>query len=606
MNCSAEGMTMISTVSIHPTTAYAIEVIERKRVAGHTETLACQRHLFDLARAGQLGKLAARVRKTFKNLPEKDTKYPYIFDEDKADRIIRWFALRCNHVEGPLAGKPIELLPFQKFDLGSIFGWVDKDTGYRRFEKAYIQEARKNGKTATLAGVANYMMVGDGEMSPSVYCAAVDRGQARLMYEAAMSMARSNRKTAKQLKIRDYKVSHVARGGRMIALSKDTRNKDGLNPSGAIIDEYHAHTTSEIYDLISSAWGQRAQALMVIITTAGMDVQGPCYREYEYCKQILREETTNERYFVMIREMDRGDDEHDPKNWIKANPLRAATPGGLKRLQQQHDEAFDSHDPAKVRTFRVKNLNIWVHGDEDSFMSEVPNWREKWDSLAISKKEFDELTKDRLCLVGVDLSKKIDLTGDGFVFALPDGRIAITAHGFMPEQGVIRHEQTDKIPYRDWALQGWLTITDGEVTDYSMVQAHIQDMEVEKGWSVYQLGYDPYNGTHFANEMSDLGYTCYEVRQGVQTLSEPTKQFREWVAQGKIVHDGSPLLTWCLANAKQVADNNENIKLSKKYANDTRRIDLLAAVIDALVQYQALVEQENSVYNTRGIITIGG
>lgn len=558
----------MNSISTHPTTIYAIEAVSGDRVVGTTERLACQRHLDDLKR--------------------QDTDaFPYIFDESSANRIFRWFRF-CKHVEGPLAGKRIELLPFQKFDLGSIFGWVHRDTGYRRFEKAYIQVARKNAKTTILAGVALYMMVGDNEASPSVYCAAVDRGQARLMYEAAKAMAEQSSDISKRLKIRDYRITHAQRGGRMMALSKDTRNKDGLNPSAAIIDEYHAHPTSEIYDLLWSAWGQRAQALMAIITTAGLDDQSPCHNEYEYCKLILNGDVVNDRYFVMIRELDKKDREHNPKIWIKANPLRAATPDGLARLQQQHDEAFDGIDPAKVRTFRVKQLNRWGHGTEDSYMAEVPDWMEKWDAAAISPKEFAALTKGLLCNVGEDLSKKIDLTADAFVFALDDERIAITARGFMPEASVKRHEKTDKVPYQYWANNGWLIVTPGDVTDYRSIEDHIHELEALHGYKVHELGFDPYNATQHANELIDQGYTCYEVRQGVQTLSEPTKLFREMLIQGKIVHDGSPLLKWCIGNAQQIVDSNENIKLSKKNASATKRIDLLAAVINALVRIESL------------------
>ncbi len=592
---------------MHPVTKYAVEVVQKKRVVGQAERLACLRHLTDLARAGQL---PPALKRQLKIKVKRDRKFPWRFDESKANRIYSWFEY-CKHLEGPLAGEPIELLPFQRFDLGCIFGWVDA-AGRRRFEKAFISEARKNGKTITLAGIALYLMVGDGEENPAVYTAAVDKDQARIMYKAALRMARKSPDIKSRLKIRDYEIGHRARGGQMRALSKDTTNKDGLNPSGAIIDEYHAHPTSEIYDLLWSAWGQRAQALMAIITTAGMDTESPCYKEYQYCKSILAGTIPNERYFVMIRELDPKDDEHNPKIWIKANPLRAATPAGLAKLQEQHDEAFGSLDPAKVRTFRVKNLNRWVHGTEDTFLGEYIT---KWDDLALPRDTFAELVKGQLCLVGVDLSKKIDLTADAFLFALPDGRVAITAHGFLPEEGVKHHEKTDRIPYRDWAREGWLTITEGDVTDYARIQDHIQAMEAGKyyltmdkaieaiekkeefqrtyGWKVFELCYDPYNATHFANEMMDQGYTCVEIRQGVRTLSEPTKLFRELVATGKLVHDGSPLLKWCAGNAVQVADSNENIKLSKENLGDTRRIDLLAAGIDALVRIQALREQVN-------------
>ncbi len=562
----------------HPCTQYALDVVGGQRLAGRAEMLACRRHLTDLERQGT-------------------EDFPWVFDEKKADRIYAWFGY-CKHVEGPLAGQPIKLEPFQLFDLGVIFGWVHCETRLRRFEKAFIEEARKQGKSTIMSGVALYLMCGDGEESPSVYCAAVDKNQARIIYRAAKAMAQKSPDIRKRLRIRDYEISHQTRGGQMVALSKETKNKDGLNPSGAIIDEYHAHPTSEIYDLLWSAWGQRAQALFLIITTAGFDMaQNPCHNEYEYGKRVLSGDTRNERYFVMIRELDPDDDEHDPKNWIKSNPLRASTPAGMKRLQEQHDEAFGSLDPAKIRNFRVKNLNIWMAQPEDNYLGELI---ERWDKLAVSREQFYRMTQGMACITGCDLSKKIDLTADGFVFALEDGVVGICAMGFMPEEGVRRHEKTDRVEYQAWANDGWVIVTEGDVTDYREITEHIHDMEAEHGWSVQELCYDPYNATQFANEMEEEGYTCIEIRQGVRTLSEPTKMFRDLVAQGKIVHDGSPLLKWCAQNAVVDTDNNENIKLSKKNASSAKRIDLLAAVIIALVRIQMLrdaQEYRNSVKN---------
>ena len=560
------------TSSIDPATLYALEVVEGRQVAGKLEILACKRHLDDLER-------------------QNDPGFSWRYDEEKAARIYKWFQY-CRHVEGPLTGQPITLEPFQAFDLGCIFGWVHKETGFRRFEKAYIQMARKNGKTTILAGVALYLMVGDKEYNPAVYCAAVDRSQARLMYEAGMAMGELSPDIGRRLRIRNYRIIHRTRKGKMMALSKDTKNKDGLNPSGAIIDEYHAHPTSEIYDLLWSAWGQRSQALMVIITTAGLDLESPCYSEYQYCKSILVGAVENERYFVSIRQLDKddseddkGDDEHDPENWIKANPLRAATPESIERLKQQHDEAFGSRDPQKIRTWRVKNLNVWLHAGEDSYMGE---WMEEWDRSAISREDFQHLTADRLSEVGLDLSMKIDLTASGRIFVLDDGRVAITAHGFMPRETVKKHEQTDRTPYWYWADEGHMTITEGEVTDYAAVQDYVLDMEIERGWKIHEICYDPYNATHLANDLMDMGYICIEIRQGVKTLSEPTKLFREMVASGQIIHDGNPLLRWCIANAIQVEDHNENIRVAKKSKGSSQRIDLLAAVLNAFVRYQAL------------------
>jgi phage terminase large subunit-like protein len=625
---------------MHTATQYALDAVEGRIMVGRWERLTCLRHVYDLARAGQLpGILAKRVEKaTTRPLPPKDPDWPWIFDEAQASFVsIEWFA-HLNHVEGTLAGQPIELIPAHVFDISMIFGWVSKhekvmrtngrQTGTRRFNKAFVTEARKNAKTTRGAGIGAYMMVGDMEASPSVYCTAVDRTQARVLYNYSATMARKSKDIRRRLRIGKYEMSHRQRGGEMKAFSGEVKNKDSFNPSCAFIDEYHAHPTSKLFDLMSTAQGQRAQPLMFTITTAGDDVESPCYKEYEYCKLIVEgsvsdkaEATKNERYFVIIREMDENDDEHNPSVWIKANPLRASTPKGLEKLQQQHDEAFGSGIAEKIRAFRVKNLNKWVHGNESSYMGlymigegAKPS---KWDQLAVSRESFLHLTHGLLCAVGVDLSKKIDLTALAYVFALQDGRVAVSAHGFMPEAAVDRHRQTDKIPYRDWAKAGWLTITQGDVTDYATLEEQIEaltgklipvdgETEAERelqrakllsyhyaalnGWQVYEIGYDPYNATHFKNRMDDKGYTTIEVRQTMPSLNEPTKLFRELVASGKLVHDGSPLLTWCVGNAQEIVDSKENIMISKKKSKDTRRVDLLAATLDGLFRIQPLQE----------------
>ena len=627
---------------MHPVTQYALDSVEGSIVTGRWERLACLRHLYDLARAGQLPAIAAKhvEKATTRPVPQRDPEWPWRFDEEQASFVsIEWFK-QLVHVEGQLAGQPIELIPAHVFEIGCLFGWVSKmekirrsngrETGLRRFNMAFVTEARKNAKTTRGAGIGLYMMVGDMETSPSVYCTAVDRKQARVLYNYSASMGDKSRDLRKRLHIGKFDMRHRTRGGEMTAFSGEIKNKDSFNPSCAFVDEYHAHPTSKLFDVMSNAQGQRAQSLIFAITTAGDDVESPCHQEYEYCKLILdgsvsdkADATKNENYFVMIREMDEHDDEHDPRNWIKSNPLRASTPKGLEKLKQQHDTAFGSKIPEKIRSFRIKNLNKWQHGTEHSYMGDFMigegSQQSKWEQCGVSREAFLEMTRGLLCVVGVDLSKKIDLTALGYVFALPNDRIGVTAHGFMPEGAVERHRKTDKIPYRDWAKAGWLTITQGDVTDYQSLIDQIQAIngklladeltsedEKEKkrvmtrllkyhyaalnGWQVHEIGYDPYNATHFKNELDDLGYTTIEVRQTMPNLNEPTKLFRDAVADGKLVHDGSPLLTWSVANAQEIVDTKENIMISKKNAGDTKRVDPLAAVLDALFRIQPLRE----------------
>lgn len=613
---------------MHAVTQYAIAAVSRTIIVGETERLACRRHLNDLARAGQL---AQKIKLQCDIRIAHDKSSPWRFDEKKADRVIEFFRY-LRHVEGFFAGEPIELIEAHKFDLGCLFGWVHKGTGIRRFKKAYIQVGKKNAKTTLLGGVCLYMMVGDGEQSPRVYTAAVDREQARLLFESARSMALESPDISKRLKIGNHKIVHRTRGGVFMPISKDSKNKQGRNPSCVVIDEYADHTTSIMVDVFDSAKGQRAQPLVpLIITTAGNDTESPCYSEYLYCKDILtgkiKDDRASERYFIMIRELDKDDDESDPQNWVKSNPLRCLIPQSFEELEEQHDTAFGSQLPEKVREFRVRNLNIWVHGNEATYMGNYMvaegGKPSKWDRCGVTREEFLRLTQGAMCIVGVDLSKKIDLTALGYAFALKDGRIAVSAHGFIPEAAVIRHEKTDHIPYSDWAKAGWVTITDGDVVDYQRLMDQIEALNGQlfagewpsdpedparkllearalaihyaalNGWQVHEICYDPYNATHFKNEMDELGYTTVEVRQTMPNLNEPTKFFREQVADGKLVHDGSPLLTWCVSNAQEIIDSKENIMISKKKALDTRRVDLLAATIDALFRIQPLRDATN-------------
>ena len=597
---------------LHFTVLYAIDCIEKKRTVGRMEILAALRHLRDLARAGQLpSPIRKRIEARGYSVPNKESGFEWRFDEVQADFVaVEWFA-SLKHVEGRpnIVGKPIKLIDSHRWEVSVIFGWVSKTekirrtngrlVGLRRFKKAFITEGRKNAKTTRGAGLGLYIMTGDMEASPEVYCTAVDRAQARKLYNAAKDMAAGSDDVSSRLKIGKYEINHRTRGGLMVAFSGEVKNKDSFNPSCAFVDEYHAHPTSELYNVLESAQGQRAQPLMYIITTAGKDVESPCHLEYQYCKMILEGQSRNDRYFVMVRELDDGDDEHDPKVWVKANPLIMSDPSAAKDFKDSHDAAFDSKDPSKIREFRVKKLNKWVHGNESSYMGQylVPDPGEtisKWDKCAVSREEFLELTRGKLTIAGADLSKKIDLTATGNIFWLDDERLAVSAHGFIPQSAVERHEQTDKIPYRDWARQGWLTVTEGDVTDYRTVQNFLIKNEEERLWKMHEIGYDPYNATHCMIEMAEMGYITVEIAQWMKILSEPTKTFREMVASGKLVHDGSPLLHWAVGNAMEIVDTKENIMISKKKSGDTRRIDPLAAILTAMVRMQSLKEGDLS------------
>jgi phage terminase large subunit-like protein len=567
----------------HPTTQYATDVVYGKILACKWEILACKRHLRDLER-------------------QNTAEFPYVFDETRANRIFDYFKL-CRHVRGAFAGEPIVLDDWQKFDLGSIFGWVRADSGKRRFKTAYIRVARGNTKSTMMSGVANYGMTGDAfyppghielakyEMKPEVVCGAVDKEQAKIVWDDAKDMALGSPDILKRLKVQKTKISHKTRGGELKRLSKDTKNKDGGAPCIIIIDEYHAHPTDLIKRVTSSGKGKRSQCLEFIITTAGEDAENkPCKIEDDTVKKILSGELPSETYFGVIREIDDEDDPHDEKCWVKANPIfrnkNEYSQELYNTVKEEHDLAFGSGDPSKIREWMIKRVNRWQVDSENKYMS---GCMDKWKSLAVSREEFAELMKGKDVYCGLDLSKTTDLTADAQVFWLDDGRLAVSAHGFMPEERATQHEHSDRVPYKHWAQEGWCTLTEGAVTDYNYIKTHMSDTELTYNLNILEVCYDPYNASHFTQELESEGYKRVEIRQGVQTLSEPTKKLRELILQGKVVHDGNPLLAWCLSNAVEVSDNNGNIKLSKKHKDDSQRIDLAAAVINAMVR--ALVNE---------------
>ena len=570
----------------HPVSVYAKQVTQgrlRDQCCKY-EILACQRHLDDLKRQGT-------------------DDFPYVFDTTRADRIIRWFG-KCIQVRGVDAGKPIALEPWQVFDLGCTYGWVHRETGARRFTHTYNKRARGNYKSSEKSCQGLYHMCADAcyppyqpelaqfEQEPEVECAAVDRSQAMRVLGDAKKIALASPNIARRLLVpRSNPIVHRTRGGYMRALSKDTKNKDSGAPTYFVVDEYHAHPTSEIYDIGTNSFGKRLQSLMDVITTAGDDAGSkPCYEEEVYAKRVLEDPTvTDESYFVMIRELDAGDNPHEEASWTKPNPcLRYPSRYSeilLKQIRDEHNTAYTSNDPDKIRKFLTRRMCLWQVGSVNHYLNEA--CMAKAQEAMVSPEVFAALTDGLHCHCGFDLGKRIDLSGAAAVFELPDGRYAFKMHGFMPENGADRHEKTDRVPYKFWAQGGYCTLTPGDVTDNSYVYNWICAGEREHGWQVNEVDYDGHNATDLAiqmNEERNREDFCVEVSQTCAGQNLAVKTFRELLLQGKVVIEDSPLVLWCLQNAIEIQNNYGDIKLSKRHKDDTERIDPLAANMNALAR----------------------
>nr|DAK78283.1 MAG TPA: Large Terminase [Caudoviricetes sp.] len=540
---------------------------------------ACERFLNDLKKSGT-----------------KD--FPYIFDEEKALRFFEWAALH-KHTKGVLAGEPIEFTPIQRFIFGNVYGWIHQETGLRRFRKAYWQVARKNAKSQSLAIVGDYELMALGEPMSEVYIGATKSMQAKIIYNEVVAML----KRCPLLKGKWHEsygvIRHPKSDSILRALSKDDgKTGDGLNPQCGLIDEYHAHPTDEILEVINTGMVARRQPLLFIITTAGTNFGGPCYRvEYPLVEKILDPSLDFDvaDYFCMVNELDRDqegnliDDVKDEECWVKGNPIAATYPEGLANIRSKLASALES--PEKMESFLTKNMNLWVNQSAMSYM-DMAKWKERG---AITEIPVD--LYGRPAYVGIDLSKRIDLTAAGIIVPIDgDGAVqyVVRAHGFIPEDTVAVHEKTDKVPYRAWAKAGYLTITPGDVVDYRFIESWIHETTDDLGVNVKELCYDPYNATHFAQDFDAQGITTVEVRQGMRTLSEPTKAFREEAYRGNILHEPNPLLDWAVSNAVTKRDHNENIILDKE--KSTNRIDPIAAVINAFSRARVTAEEDMSDY----------
>lgn len=565
---------------------YAKDCINDTKHCCQKHRWACERFLRDISREGA-------------------DEFPYIFDDAKAERFYKWASLH-KHTKGVLVNTPIIFTPIQRFIFGNIYGWIHKDTGYRRFTKAYWQVGRKNAKSQSLGLVGDYELMALGEDNSEVYIGATKTLQAKIIYNEVLAMLKKSSALFKGKWKEAYStIVHIKSNSIMRALSKDDgKTGDGLNPQCGLIDEYHAHPTDEILEVIKTGMIARRQPLLFIITTAGNNLGGPCYRiEYPLVSQILNPDIEFDipDYFCMVNELDRDeegnliDDINDEECWIKANPIAATYEVGLKNIRSNYMSAIKS--PEKMVSFMTKNMNIWVKQSAQSYI-DMAKWKARGrlnedfeNDLGISLYGYD-------AYVGIDVSKTIDLTAAGIVIPVDinnSKKFITLAHGFIPEETVQTKERTDKIPYRLWSERGWLTITPGEIVDYRFMTKWIEETLNKYGLNIKDVCYDPYNATHYTQELeSNKGWGIVEIRQGIITLSEPTKSFRAETYQGNILHPTNDLLDWAISNAVTKVDAQENIMLDK--AKSTERIDPIAAVINAYTRAKVAADDDLSMY----------
>lgn len=554
--------------NLDPVTQYAQLVIDGTIPACQSIIKACERHINNL--------------KTNNN---------FYFDADAAQHAIDFFSF-LTYVEGEKAGEPFELEPWQMFIVGSIFGWK-KENGKRRFRNALCEIPKKNGKSTLAAGIALYMFIADGEIGAQIYSCATKRDQAKLVWNAAKNMVQASPYLRKLVDVRVGNLNIHSTNSKFEPLGADADTTDGINPHCGIADETHRHKSSDMLDVVGKSMIARSQPLLFEITTAGDDVNSVCYQHHDYGLKILNNILQDDNTFVFIATLDEGDDWQDETVWFKANPNLGVSIT-LDALRGECDKAKQM--PGAVNSFLRFHLNVWVQQKE--------KWlnMEKWKTC---KNEIDlEQLAGKQCFLALDLSSKIDLTAAVALFPPQDGIEDWTylPHFFLPEEDIWQRERDDKVPYTQWSEDGYLSLTPGNVIDYEFIEKYIDNFAAK--YKVLEIPYDPWNATYIATKLTEKGYTLVEMRQGMKTMSGPSKEFEAHIISGKMNHGDNPIFRWMASNVSIRCDANENY-MPEKPGNKARyRIDGIIAAIMALGRALAHQKEEESPYKTRGLRVI--
>ena len=515
----------------------------------------------------------------------------YVLDHNAGMMVINFFPEFIAHTKGTKAGEPFELSPYQQFTFYNIFAWKKRNENgelVRVIRTIYEKVARKNGKTAALAGLGLFCESFDNEKGPEIYVGATKESQAKVLWEQAFQFV------FKSLGLRKIGFKNTQREirferelGVFRFLGGDSKTLDGLNPSLSIIDEYHAHKDDGVREVLESAMGARKEPIIYIITTAGFNTSSVCKLYEDVCKEILDGQKEDDSTFIMIHEPDEGDIWEDESTWVKANP-NLNTSVNMDYLRTEFQKAINQ--PSKIPNFKTKHLNLWVDAPSIWIPNEI--WmKNKVQKLPISKfKKYGSYA-------AVDLSTTTDITAY-ILLSEPDdeGNRFVKPYFFCPKSTIDRRSKEDRVPYRYWMDAGFLIATPGDTVDYTYLEDKI--LATYHKHKVIRVEMDQWNASQVANNLQEKGLEVSFFSQQIATISFPTKQFEKLVYEGKIKHDGNPILSWMLSGCVIYQDANENIKVHKGQSHaGNKRVDGIIATVMALGGSLSVEESNESQYN---------
>lgn len=516
-----------------------------------------------------------RVKAVYERLVKEmgDDSIPYYFDEETGERPIAFIETFCKQSQGTI-GAPLKLELFQKAFIQLLFGWLEKDTGYRRFRETLFLCGRKNGKSTLLSGIALYMLVADYEGAAEIYSVATKKDQAKKVLTEAVNMIKQSPELRAVLKKRRNDVYFPATSSIFEALASDSNTLDGLNSHAVIIDELHAIRDRNLYEVMKQSTSSRRQPLVVMITTAGTVRECIFDNMYELACDIADGKKKDDAFLPILYEIDSRDEWTNPQMWIKANP-------GLGKIKQYKTLA------AFVE--RAKNNPADLPG----VLCKDFNYRENDNSVWLS---YDQIKNDAVfdmsevyntyAIGGCDLSATTDLTAATLLIRKPnDETVYVLQHYFLPQARIehLEEKNTNEAPYRLWAERGLLTVCDGNRVNFSEVTQWFCQMRDEHKIDAFKVGYDRALAGYWVEEMKSNGFTMEPVAQGPFTWSQPMREMGAAFADKIVNYNKNPILLWCLSNTAVKKSGVNNIQPVK--ITDKRRIDGAVSLLNAWVIY---------------------
>ena len=481
---------------------------------------------------------------------------------------IRRFCRLLKHTEAPFTGKPFVPEPWQDDYFDRLFNTLNED-GTRTYRKSFLFLPRKQGKTAMVAPIALYEGF-FGQHGGQIIIAAGDREQARKLFDACKNFLASCPGLEKRCKVYKNSIFFPSTKTTMQVISREAKTKHGFNPSLVIVDELHVQPNRDLLDVLTSGMGARAEPLVIYISTAGMDRIGPCYDEFLRAQKVRDGLIDDPTYLPCLYYAEEDDDPFSEETWKKAQPNYLVT---VNKAFMENEVRLAKESVSDEVKFRTLYLNQWVSNGANRFFR-----------LGQFEKCDEPLrdTSNLPCYCGLDLSSTQDTTA--FVAVWPgmdgdgnhDGTFDVFCHLFLPEENADR----DEAPYRQWARDGFVTLTEGNIVDYDTVRDYVLSF-CEKN-VVKAVAIDRWNATHITTQLTAEGVAVKPYGQGYSSMSSPTALLKTLVLGRKLRHGGNPPLVRQMSHLQVKTDDAGNQKPTKANSHSTARIDGPVACIMAL------------------------